>query len=61
MPWGPTLGRECATAGTCGALSGALLVLGAMGFSEEEAAAFIQQFQKRRGDTALRCADQRIF
>ena len=33
-------------------LSGALLVLGAMGFSEEEAAAFIQQFQKRRGDTA---------
>lgn len=58
---GAHLGKGMRHGGTCGALSGALLVLGAMGFSEEEAAAFIQQFQKRRRGHRLRCADQRIF
>ena len=36
---------------TCGALSGALMVLGAMGYGEEEAHALLRQFRQKNGHT----------
>jgi C_GCAxxG_C_C family probable redox protein len=39
---------------TCGAITGALMVLGSMGYSEKEAAALLQRF--RQGYQATDCA-----
>lgn len=36
---------------TCGALTGALMVLGAMGYGEEDARALLQSFRDRNGCT----------
>ena len=36
----------------CGALSGALMVVGALGYDEKQAAALIRQFREAHGDTA---------
>lgn len=36
---------------TCGALSGALMVLGALGYDEKQAAALIRQFKENHGAT----------
>lgn len=36
---------------TCGALSGALLVLGGLGYDEHQAAALIRDFRERHGST----------
>lgn len=39
---------------TCGAVSGALMVLGAMGYDEQTAGALLRQFRERHG--AMDCA-----
>ena len=44
-------GRGAGTGEICGALSGAMMVLGAMGYGEKEAAALIRQYREDHGAT----------
>ena len=48
---GAHLGKGMRHGGTCGALSGALLVLGGLGYGEEEAAQLIRRFREDHGAT----------
>ena len=51
---GAHLGSGMRHGSTCGAVTGALLVLGEMGYGEQEAAALLRQFRERHG--SLTCA-----
>lgn len=51
---GAHLGGGARHGSICGALSGALIVLGALGYSDSEARGLITAFQARYGDTDCR-------
>ena len=51
---GANFGSGMRHGSTCGALTGALMVLGALGYGEEEAHALLRQFRQEHG--ALDCA-----
>lgn len=51
---GAHLGGGARHGSICGALSGALIVLGAMGYSDPQARALIAHFQETYGDTDCR-------
>ena len=54
---GANMGAGMRTGSACGVVTGALMVLGAMGYTEEESRAFLNEFTQAHGTGSLDCKD----